>query len=98
MDVAPRSAFLATALPADKRTSIMGAINVVKTCSQSVAPLIAGVLAENDLFGVSFTLAGILKAVYDIGMLVCFAGREAPRLTPEAQEDGEGEEDGEEGR
>lgn len=71
----------------------MGAINVVKTCSQSVAPLITGVLAENNLFGVSFTLAGILKAMYDIGMLVCFAGREKPRPKAASQEDERGEGD-----
>ncbi|GFG23110.1 uncharacterized membrane protein YJR124C [Aspergillus udagawae] len=76
MDVAPRSAFLAAALPPEKRTAIMGAINVVKTCSQSLGPLITGVLADHNLFGASFTLAGILKAIYDIGMLISFAGRE----------------------
>ncbi|KAF7593025.1 hypothetical protein BBP40_012112 [Aspergillus hancockii] len=76
MDVAPRSAFLAAALPSDKRTAIMGAINVVKTSSQSLGPLITGVLSNHGLFGVSFTIAGILKAIYDIGMLLNFAGKE----------------------
>ncbi|EDP53224.1 hypothetical protein KXX16_008199 [Aspergillus fumigatus] len=76
MDVAPRSAFLAAALPPEKRTAIMGAINVVKTCSQSLGPFITGVLADHNLFGASFTLAGVLKAIYDIGMLINFAGRE----------------------
>ncbi|KAF4262561.1 hypothetical protein KXX13_008149 [Aspergillus fumigatus] len=76
MDVAPRSAFLAAALPPEKRTAIMGAINVVKTCSQSLGPFITGVLADHNFFGASFTLAGVLKAIYDIGMLINFAGRE----------------------
>ncbi|BDD63844.1 hypothetical protein MAP00_008700 [Monascus purpureus] len=79
MDVAPRSAFLAAALPADKRTAIMGSINVVKTCSQTLGPLITGVLADYGLFGVSFTVAGILKATYDVGMLISFAGKEPSR-------------------
>ncbi|RAL08243.1 putative MFS transporter [Aspergillus homomorphus CBS 101889] len=79
MDVAPRSAFLASALPSDKRTAIMGAVNVVKTSAQSMGPLITGVLASKGLFGASFTVAGILKACYDIGMLVCFGGRGARR-------------------
>lgn len=79
MDVAPRSAFLAKALPADKRTAIMGSINVVKTCSQSLGPLITGLLADHGLFGVSFTIAGILKCVYDLGMLFSFAGQENGR-------------------
>ncbi|PYH43488.1 putative MFS transporter [Aspergillus saccharolyticus JOP 1030-1] len=77
MDVAPRSAFLASALPSDKRTAIMGAVNVVKTSAQSMGPLITGVLASKGQFGASFTVAGVLKACYDIGMLVCFGGRTA---------------------
>lgn len=86
MDVAPRAAFLAASLPADRRTAIMGAINVVKTSSQSMGPLVTGVLADNNLFGVSFTLAGILKAIYDVGMLISFAGREPPRRQPVSEE------------
>ncbi|KAL2005054.1 hypothetical protein VTN00DRAFT_2904 [Thermoascus crustaceus] len=79
MDVAPRSAFLADALPPNRRTAIMGAINVVKTCSQSLGPLITGLLAGANLFWVSFVMAGSLKATYDIGMLVSFAGKDVSR-------------------
>ncbi|KAL4801761.1 major facilitator superfamily domain-containing protein [Aspergillus unguis] len=79
MDVAPRSAFLAAALPSDKRTAIMGSINVVKTSAQSLGPLITGVLADRGLFGVSFTLAGVLKMVYDLGILVSFLGLKGDR-------------------
>ncbi|KAL4749493.1 hypothetical protein BDW72DRAFT_214067 [Aspergillus terricola var. indicus] len=79
MDVAPRSAFLAAALPAGKRTAIMGAINVVKTSTQSAGPLITGVLADKGFFGTSFTLAGVLKCVYDLGILVSFLGLEKER-------------------
>ncbi|EHA26028.1 hypothetical protein CBS63078_9072 [Aspergillus niger] len=82
MDVAPRSAFLAAALPPDRRTAIMGSINVVKTCAQSLGPLLTGILADRGVFGVSFTIAGILKAVYDIGMLLSFAGKEKQQRRP----------------
>ncbi|GKZ27647.1 hypothetical protein AbraIFM66951_006000 [Aspergillus brasiliensis] len=83
MDVAPRSAFLAAALPPDRRTAIMGSINVVKTCAQSLGPLLTGILADRGVFGLSFTIAGILKAVYDIGMLLSFAGKEKQHRRPE---------------
>ncbi|KAL4812076.1 major facilitator superfamily domain-containing protein [Aspergillus spinulosporus] len=86
MDVAPRSAFLAAALPADKRTAIMGAINVVKTSTQSAGPLITGVLADNGVFGASFTLAGILKCVYDLGILVSFLSLEKERERNEQEQ------------
>lgn len=86
MDVAPRSAFLAAALPADKRTAIMGAVNVVKTTAQSMGPLLTGILSRNGHFGVSFIIAGCLKVVYDLGMLFSFAGKEAARRKQIAQE------------
>ncbi|KAJ5774684.1 hypothetical protein N7457_009580 [Penicillium paradoxum] len=89
MDVAPRSAFLAAALPADKRTAIMGAVNVVKTTTQSMGPLLTGILSRNGHFGVSFIIAGCLKVIYDLGMLFSFAGKEAARRKQTAQENEE---------
>ncbi|RAK83998.1 MFS general substrate transporter [Aspergillus costaricaensis CBS 115574] len=89
MDVAPRSAFLAAALPPDRRTAIMGSINVVKTCAQSLGPLLTGILADRGVFGLSFTIAGILKAVYDIGMLLSFAGKEKQQRRPAPRDEDE---------
>ena len=85
MDVAPRTAFLAAALPSDKRTAILGAVNVVKTTAQSLGPLLTGILARKGMFGLAFVIAGILKAVYDLGMLVSFAGKEAAKRREVAQ-------------
>ncbi|KAJ5261448.1 Major facilitator superfamily domain general substrate transporter [Penicillium angulare] len=89
MDVAPRSAFLAAALPSDKRTAIMGAVNVVKTTTQSLGPLLTGILSRFNMFGVSFIIAGCLKVVYDLGMLFSFAGKEAAQRKQTAQENDE---------
>lgn len=58
MDVAPRTAFLAAALLSDKRTA-MGAVNVVKTTTQSLGPLLTGILARHNMFSVAFILAGL---------------------------------------
>ncbi|KAJ9300262.1 hypothetical protein DTO271G3_2379 [Paecilomyces variotii] len=85
MDVAPRSAFLASVLPSDKRTAIMGAINVVKTCAQSLGPFLTGILASLNLFWVSFVLAGSLKAIYDVGILISFAEHEMKRRKSQQQ-------------
>ncbi|MCJ1284589.1 hypothetical protein MMC26_003922 [Xylographa opegraphella] len=76
MDVAPRSAFLADIILPNERTAVMGVINVVKTCSQSIGPSITGILADHDLFWVAFVIAGSLKATYDLGMLATFLGHE----------------------
>jgi MFS family permease len=79
MDVAPRSAFLAAILLPAERTAVMGLVNVVKTMAQSLGPLITGVLANHDLFWVSFVCAGSLKVCYDLGLLAVFKNRERHR-------------------
>ncbi|KAK7535550.1 major facilitator superfamily domain-containing protein [Phyllosticta citricarpa] len=72
MDQAPRSAFLsAVVLPAE-RTAVMGIVNVVKTLAQSAGPSFTGLLAGDRRFWVAFVVAGALKAVYDVGLLVFF--------------------------
>lgn len=73
MDTAPRSAFLAAIVLPNERTVTMGTVNVVKTVSQSLGPLITGILVDRSLFWVAFLVAGCLKAIYDIGMLLVFA-------------------------
>uniref|UniRef100_A0A093VD92 Putative membrane protein n=1 Tax=Talaromyces marneffei PM1 TaxID=1077442 RepID=A0A093VD92_TALMA len=72
MDVAPRSAFLAEALPADQRTAIMGTINVVKTTASSLAPLLTGILSSSGKLWISFVIAGCMKIAYDLGILATF--------------------------
>ncbi|OZJ04745.1 hypothetical protein BZG36_01790 [Bifiguratus adelaidae] len=74
MDQAPRQAFLAAAVLPSERTATMGVVNVVKTLSMSAGPVVTGVLAANHLFGLSFVLAGMMKAGYDLGMLKMFLG------------------------
>jgi hypothetical protein len=89
MDVAPRSAFLASALPPEQRTAIMGTINVVKTTGSSLGPLLTGVLSSRGLFWVSFVAAGSLKATYDIGMLITFGGMDRKDKKKDATPDEE---------
>ena len=45
------------------RAAIMGSINIVQTCGQSLGPLVNGVLADKGLFSWSFVLAGFMKAM-----------------------------------
>ncbi|PQK14273.1 hypothetical protein BB8028_0004g12030 [Beauveria bassiana] len=72
MDSAPRTAFMATILQPGERTSVMGAVNVVKTTAQSLGPLITGVLASHKYFWLTFVLAGSLKGTYDLLLLAVF--------------------------
>ena len=74
MDQAPRQAFLAAAVLPGERTAVMGAVNVVKTLSQSLGPLVTGAFAERSLFWLAFVIAGTLKLVYDVLILGMFLG------------------------
>ena len=74
MDQAPRQAFLAAAVHPGERTAVMGAVNVVKTLSQSVGPVATGALAQRSLFWVAFVVAGGLKLLYDVLILGMFLG------------------------
>jgi Ca2+/H+ antiporter len=62
----------------------MGFIAVVRTFSQSCGPAITGVLAQAGKFWVTFVVAGLLKAAYDLGLLVQFKGHK----THDDREDG----------
>lgn len=74
MDQAPRQAFLAAAVLPSERTAVMGAVNVVKTLSQSGGPVATGWLAGIGKFWLAFLIAGGLKASYDLAMLKMFLG------------------------
>lgn len=76
MDTPPRAAFLAMVILPEERTAVMGTINVIRTLSQTLGPLITGILADRDLLWVSFVVAGALKVLYDLGFLMTFKGKE----------------------
>jgi predicted MFS family arabinose efflux permease len=99
MDQAPRQAFLAAAVLPVERTAVMGAVNVVKTLSQSVGPAVTGIFAERSLFWMAFVIAGVLKLLYDVLILAMFLGHrtredcaEEERLASESQSHDEREE------
>ena len=97
MDVAPRSAFLAAVILPNERTAVMGLVNVVKTSASSIGPSITGLLADRDLFWISFVIAGSLKATYDLGMLAVFASHVSREDKAKAAAQAEVEENGEAG-
>lgn len=74
MDIAPKAAFLSAVVLPTERTAVMGFVAVVRTFSQACGPLVTGVLAQAGKFWVTFVVAGLLKAVYDIGLLALFKG------------------------
>ena len=92
MDNAPRSAFIAATILPSERTVAMGIVIVVKASSRSLGPVVTGVLAGAHLFWVAFVVAGCMKVVYDLGLLVVFVNhktREEPREEPRMEADDE---------
>lgn len=62
MDQAPCSAFLSAAVLPEKRTAVMGVVNVAKSLSQSAGQVVTGFLAGGGRFWAAFVVAGSLKA------------------------------------
>ena len=87
MDQAPRQAFLAAAVLPSERTAVMGAVNVVKTLSQSGGPVATGWLAGIGKFWIAFLIAGAMKASYDLAMLKMFLGYKSREEEEESSKD-----------
>lgn len=93
MDIAPKAAFLSAVVLPGERTAVMGFVSVVRTFSQSCGPLITGILAQSGKFWVTFVVAGLLKALYDLGLLAPFKGHETREERRDARQKVEDEED-----
>jgi MFS family permease len=76
MDIAPKAAFISNILEPGERTAAMGFVNVVRTASQSLGPVMTGLSSVwwGKGGGVAFVVAGGLKASYDLGLLAMFGG------------------------
>lgn len=92
MDQAPRQAFVSGVVVAGERTAILGVLNTAKTLAQAGGTGTAGVLAGKNLWVVVLSGAGIMKAVYDLLILVSFIGvkereEEVPAPAPRDEEE-----------
>lgn len=71
-DVTPKHVFLAALVPDSNRTAVFGWINVVKTLASCIGPTIVGAITKHGYQWVTFVVAGLLKATYDVGILATF--------------------------
>lgn len=72
MDQAPRTAFLAAVMMPEERTAVMGVVNTIKTFSQGIGPFVTGWLGGKGRMGDAFFIAGLMKILYDLGLLMFF--------------------------
>lgn len=72
LDNAPRQAFISAGVMERERTSAMGVVNIVKTIGSCVGLYITGLFAGLDMFWLAFIVAGALKLLYNVFILVFF--------------------------
>src|SRR5882757_8840341 len=73
MDVPTRQSFVASVVAPDERSAAAGVTNIFRSCGAMFSPYLAGILLGSPAtLSVPFFLAGGLKIVYDVALLVMF--------------------------
>jgi MFS family permease len=73
MDVPTRQSFVASVVAPDERSAAAGVTNIFRSCGAMLAPFLAGILLQSPAtISVPFFVAGGLKIVYDLALLVMF--------------------------
>ncbi|MCC7107112.1 MAG: MFS transporter [Chloroflexi bacterium] len=86
MDVPTRQSYLMAVVEPDERTAAAGLTNVARQVTQAISPALAGLSLNLAALGLPFFLAGGLKAIYDVALLVAFRKVRPPE--EEARADG----------
>ncbi|CZT19457.1 related to Staphylococcus multidrug resistance protein [Ramularia collo-cygni] len=72
VDNAPRQSFISAGVLDSERTAAMGVVNIVKTIGSCIGLYSTGIFAGCDLFWLAFIVAGALKLVYNLLIIVFF--------------------------
>jgi MFS family permease len=78
MDVPTRSSYVMAVVTPPERAAAASVTAVPRSLAAALAPVLAGWLLAASPFGWPALLAGGLKAIYDVLLLVCFGGRKPP--------------------
>ncbi|RFU24153.1 hypothetical protein B7463_g12187, partial [Scytalidium lignicola] len=74
VDIAPKAAFLSAIFLPEERTAVLGLLNVVRTGSQSMGPVLTGTVSLLGKGWLPFVMAGGLKVAYDVALFAMFHG------------------------
>ena len=75
MDVPTRNAYVQGVVNADERSAANGITNIVRSIGAATGPMLSGILLANpQTRNYPFYIAGILKIVYDVLLLLNFKG------------------------
>ncbi|GME73660.1 unnamed protein product [Ambrosiozyma monospora] len=73
MDQGPKTVYLTLSVDKDKQSYALAMLNTFSKLSDSIAPIITGILANADMQWFSFTLAGIVRVCfYEVGVVTLF--------------------------
>ena len=72
MDVPARQSFVMAVVPPEERAAASSVTNVPRSLASALPPLLAGAMLEHTSFGWPLVCGGIMKAAYDILLLIQF--------------------------
>ena len=72
MDVPARQAFVMAVVPPGERAAAASVTNVPRSLASAATPLLAGAMLSNSTFGWPLIVAGVMKALYDVLLLVMY--------------------------
>jgi MFS family permease len=72
MDVPARQAYVMAVVPPEERAAAASVTNVPRSLASALPPLLTGLMLERSTFGWPLICAGVLKAAYDILLLMQF--------------------------
>jgi MFS family permease len=78
MDVPARQSYVMAVVPPEERAAAASVTNVPRSLASAFAPLPAGLMLDYSVFGWPLVCAGILKATYDVLLLIQFRAHRPP--------------------
>lgn len=78
MDIPTRQAYSMAIVPPEARTATAGVTNLGRTAAQTVAPLIAGPIAQAAALGVPIIIGSVIKLIYNGALYIMFRSVREP--------------------
>jgi MFS family permease len=83
MDIPTRQSYTMAIVPPEAMTATAGITNLGRNVTQTISPVLAGLVAQLTFLGAPFIIGGGVKLVYNAALYVMFRGVKAPGDSPE---------------
>jgi predicted MFS family arabinose efflux permease len=78
MDVPARQSYVMAVVPPEERAAAATVTNIPRSLATAIAPLPSGAMLAHSSFGWPLICCGVLKAIYDVALLVQFRAIKPP--------------------